>query len=463
MRDKPKNHSKKWTNKDIATLKFHVRLGTSTEKIAKVLGRSINAVYSKASKMGIPLKSSSTFKNSYKSNSLNITKCIDIPYNYLNPDLSILGKKLEFIEQSNKPLLQNFDDIECIMKPYNELFKQISDYTKTDNPFKDIINAAFQAQKRLQSLFNQVDLKSNLQIDLNKTNESWYSSLIPTKDVKGSNDIVQRKIKFQLYDLEYGFNLIQSSISKIDYRIFGEYSNLLGTSVSKLQNSINESFRSYGSIITSITKPSELANIPVPQINLIKTEAYLTACLTEKTFSTQISTDKEILKLKTQELEKHGFISRRCIILIEDVYPELLKIYVGAYEAFLGDAIDRKRHVLISLREFWSHLLRHLAPDEEVFSWLQTNKMTNNKNIKKKLTRRERLRFICRNINYKPISNYLNKDIDTFLEYLDLFGRVHEVNHERIREDQLKILLQKSNQYVEFFVDNWKHTNLSLT
>lgn len=52
----PANHGKKWTGGDVKTFRQLVRQNTPTRVIGLKLGRTENAIYSKASDLGISLK-----------------------------------------------------------------------------------------------------------------------------------------------------------------------------------------------------------------------------------------------------------------------------------------------------------------------------------------------------------------------------------------------------------------------
>jgi len=51
----PGNHGAVWTTKDFATIRRLIRTGATGKSIAKVLGRSVVALYQKASIEGISL------------------------------------------------------------------------------------------------------------------------------------------------------------------------------------------------------------------------------------------------------------------------------------------------------------------------------------------------------------------------------------------------------------------------
>lgn len=74
--------------------------------------------------------------------------------------------------------------------------------------------------------------------------------------------------------------------------------------------------------------------------------------------------------------------------------PEFLQMYRGAREALLSSNPDRVRQALTSLRELVSHLLRKLAPDDEVRSW--TSDPTHYHEGKP--TRSARCQYVARNL-----------------------------------------------------------------
>ena len=56
MAKQPKNHGNSWSNKEVADLKRLAAQNTPTRVVALKLGRSPDAIYSKASDEGVSLK-----------------------------------------------------------------------------------------------------------------------------------------------------------------------------------------------------------------------------------------------------------------------------------------------------------------------------------------------------------------------------------------------------------------------
>ena len=135
--------------------------------------------------------------------------------------------------------------------------------------------------------------------------------------------------------------------------------------------------------------------------------------------------------------------------LLGGVDPALAKLYQGAREALFGGSVDRARHVLASLRELWNHLLRTLAPDEEVLPWTVGKDKAFMHNGKP--TRRARLSYVCREINHDPLSDFLDSDTKAFLDYISFLNRVHAIEP-GLSDGQLDALMLRTDSWLTFIV-----------
>ena len=135
--------------------------------------------------------------------------------------------------------------------------------------------------------------------------------------------------------------------------------------------------------------------------------------------------------------------------LLCQVDPALARANKGAREALRSGSVDRARHVLASLRELWSHLLRTLAPDESVLPWAtgRGSELTQDG----KLTRRARLLYICREINHEPLSDFLHSDTKALLDYIQFLNRVHQLEP-GLSDQQLNALLLRSDLWLTFTI-----------
>lgn len=104
-------------------------------------------------------------------------------------------------------------------------------------------------------------------------------------------------------------------------------------------------------------------------------------------------------------------------IRLRELDPKLLGLLIGARAAAKANNPDRTRHVTVSLRELFTHVLHRLAPDEHVSAWTRDPKHFHNG----RPTRRTRLLFICRDLDSDPFATFVEKDVDAALKFLTVF------------------------------------------
>lgn len=135
--------------------------------------------------------------------------------------------------------------------------------------------------------------------------------------------------------------------------------------------------------------------------------------------------------------------------LLGEADPALAEMYRGAKAALSGRNADRIRHVLVSLRELWSHLLRILAPDEEMLPWLvdQGGELSHNG----RPTKRARLLYLCRGYQHQPLTDFVESDAKAFTGYLDLLNRLHRPEP-GFSESQLRALVLRTDSWLLFLL-----------
>ncbi len=139
--------------------------------------------------------------------------------------------------------------------------------------------------------------------------------------------------------------------------------------------------------------------------------------------------------------------------LLRLVDPDLVNPYQGIKDALKGHGADKTRHVLTSGRELWLHLLRRLAPDREVTQWAKgrdDNLMHNGKP-----TRRARVLYICRRIDEKPLTGFVEADATAFTEHVNLFNRLHELRS-GFSDRQLRATVLRTDSWLDFIIRIWK-------
>ena len=109
--------------------------------------------------------------------------------------------------------------------------------------------------------------------------------------------------------------------------------------------------------------------------------------------------------------------------LLAGLDRNLVLLWQGASQALTSNNVDRNRHFLISLRELFTHVLHQLAPNDEIRAWTTSPEHFD----RGQPTRKARLLFICRDINYSPFSSFVEKDIASILTLWEILNRSHEI------------------------------------
>lgn len=138
--------------------------------------------------------------------------------------------------------------------------------------------------------------------------------------------------------------------------------------------------------------------------------------------------------------------------LLARAAPDLHKAYLGAKYVLASASPDKARQVFTSLREVWNHLLRRLAPNEQVHQWIQTTTLRKDGLLHEgNPTRRARGLFICRELECSPLSEFVQADIAGLTKLIDLLNRLHEADLQ-LTDSQLHLVMTRSDCSLEFML-----------
>jgi len=217
---------------------------------------------------------------------------------------------------------------------------------------------------------------------------------------------------------------------------------------SHLKEDMTNLASSYGSLADSIKTITELTSLPQFALPGATRELFMAGQALSSLPNIQaVRRDKPRVELELiANTEKE---SSDCECLLGKIDPQLVRLYKGACESLAGNNPDRARHILTSLRELLYTLLRRLAPDEEVKHWLPKEK----KELlyKEKPTRKARILYICRYINHEPLQDFLDKDTDAFVKFLEFLNRVHEPDP-KLELEQLKAILTRAESWITYIL-----------
>jgi len=218
-------------------------------------------------------------------------------------------------------------------------------------------------------------------------------------------------------------------------------------------DSFNIFTQSYESLISSFNKTKfNIIEFPpfvsgLPAIEIL-TSSYLLSSISENGNKDCIEEDDlfeiEIIEDIESSLEE----------LICHINPEINSLWRGAKAAVSSTNPDKKRHVVVSLREMITHILQSIAPDNEVSKW--TSKPTHY--YEGRPTREARLLYVCREINHGPFEQFVRKDVESHLKFIRLFQRgTHELDI-NFTEQQLRTLIVRTEALSRFLLITWRGT-----
>ena len=130
---------------------------------------------------------------------------------------------------------------------------------------------------------------------------------------------------------------------------------------------------------------------------------------------------------------------------INSGFPSMLQ---GARAALNTDNPERARYVASSLRELIGHVLRQLAPEDKIRVWKTDSSYYHNG----RPTRRTRLLYICREINFDPLSEFVDVDVKSVLALMKALNAEAHVIPCRLTDRQLQALLDRAESCLLFLL-----------
>jgi hypothetical protein len=248
--------------------------------------------------------------------------------------------------------------------------------------------------------------------------------------------------------------LSQTALSRIAWEQIGNSVNVEEATRQALRSVFLGFSQSYSRLFASFEKqPSIIASLPPIISKLPAVEFFNGVTIIEKiTDSAEEDAEFESeQRIATEETRKET--GDRLEALLRELDAELIIPLQGARESLNSENPDRIRHFAASLRELFTHVLHTLAPANRVKEWSTAPEYYDDKG---RPTRRVRLLYICRVLNQEPFSKFVEKDIDTVLEFLQLFQQgTHEVMS-KFTDFQLAIMLVRMESTLRFILEIWR-------
>jgi len=213
---------------------------------------------------------------------------------------------------------------------------------------------------------------------------------------------------------------------------------------------ISESFLGMSTGYSDLTKSFEINPVSYVELSpaLVKhapVEYYTSANLLEVISTDQdITTEEDSLNNEIQYENEYSLNT-----YLPRVHSGLLTMWQGAIETVNSNNSDKVRQVSTSLRELFTHVMHKLAPDDEVKIWTTDESFYHDG----KPTRKARLHYICRNISNEPFNVFVEKDIQSTLELINVFqGGTHSIES-GITPQQLIAIKSKAESALKFLLE----------
>jgi hypothetical protein len=364
-----------------------------------------------------------------------------------------LQEEMERLSRTFKPAYLSFyEQMEWAFEPIRRQHLELARYIDLSGLASSRLAEIVQANQRWQDLINQATASTCLFQDLKRTHQTWLDAMKPMQDNIAQ---LQAATKLSLGDVAYRLTITERLFAGIDFESLRRAVALPKPIFLKLENAIGNVTLTYEKLAASIRTFPDVTRLPAFVLPGATREVFTTGCLLDA-IPTPDEPDRkrdgsEIQLVADFEQETSG-----CIGLLQAVDPALARPYIGAHDALRERNVDRVRHILSSLRELWNHLLRRLAPDEQVLAWVS-------KDDKEELlqkgrpTRRARVLYVCRSLNHEPLTDFVLEDTGALVKLVEFFNRVHEIEPE-LTDEQLRALLLRTDSWLMYILQIWEVT-----
>ncbi len=377
---------------------------------------------------------------------------MDDDLRHFRPVYLKIQEDMERLNRALKPsYLSVYEQIERALEPIRRQHLEISRSIELSGLASSQLAEIVQANQRWQDLIGQATASSRVFEDIKRTHQTWLEGIKPMQD---SFAQLQAMAKLSLGDITYRMTVSERLFAGIDFDAMRQTMALPELTFLKFQDVIGKVTSTYEKLVSSIRVLPGVTYLPTFALPGATREVLITGFALDTIRVPDEPEDVEdasVVQLISEvEQETSG-----CIGLLQAVDPALARPYLGAHDALRGKNADRARHILSSLREFWNHLLRRLAPDEHVLSWISAD----DKDLlhEGRPTRRARVLYVCRSLNHEPLTDFVVQDTRALVELVELFNRVHKLDPE-LTDEQLRALLLRTDSWLTYILQIWKGT-----
>jgi hypothetical protein len=351
----------------------------------------------------------------------------------------------EFMKKSIAPFYSSYADIISSLQPEIERIRAL----QLSSPILDSIN---QANSGLASLFAGQSNLTKLVEEAASINRYWETKIESARHLAWGMDAAKLALHSHFDDIAQASLLAQERLlnspwENLERSIFNKTHDL-----SSVLDSFNTFTQSYESLIRSFNNETfSIVDFPpfvsgLPPIEILTSSDLLDSISRDET-------DDYVEEADALEIEIREDIESSLEELLSYMNPEINRLWQGAKEAMASTNPDKKRHVVVSLREMLTHILHGVAPDSEVSKWSSKPVHFH----EGRPTREARLLYVCRDINHGPFEQFVSKDVEAHIKFIRLFQRgTHELDI-NFTEQQLRTLIVRTEALARFLLITWKN------
>lgn len=361
--------------------------------------------------------------------------------------------ELRQITRRSDPQLNHINSIARLLTDSNlAALRQIEDISRAANsallPFSGV-SEIMAANQHLCDMLAQTRPIHDLVENIGHFHRTWLQELHRHQEQAA---LLQTMTEKTLEEITDRLTLSEQMFASVNLDAIFQSIMSRESQIKRFQDLISNMAESYSSVITSVQDTARMLHLPRFALPGATREMFVTGYvldsfhISDETKAEPAFSDHQSVVDTVSEIEDETSI---CIELLSEVDPKLAQLYAGGRNALGGENPDRVRHFLSSFRELWNNLLWTIAPDQKVMDWVPDN----DKQLvhKGKPTRKARVLYICRELNHGALTEFVCSDTRTFVEYIDVFNRVHQLDPD-LSEEQLQALQLRTDSYITYIL-----------
>ena len=306
---------------------------------------------------------------------------------------------------------------------------------------------------RAARILNELSVRAPVGLNaFDRAHTSWRSALTevsaPAAQLADIAKLSLSQNSFQLVTLE-------PLINPMDFSFLSQQFKIQDSVVAGLRRSFANLTDTYRSLASSFKTVPQVVQLPMAVLpgatRGLSISAYAVETLRPWEPSQDDEFSSEISMIEEDDVEIADLPS-----LLEMIEPGLVNLYAGALDALNGTNPERQRHVLTSLRTLWDELFRVIAPDAELVDWIHSQGSSSEEHMHEgRPTRRARLKYVLRNVNNGPLTDFVDAYIGMALQLHSVYNRVH-ITEPGLTDQQLRATVLNSEASLEYFIRVYK-------